>query len=189
MEEISMENNINLVTDETVNEIIESLDDFDAENAWYEVWAIGYDCDGELVGAELLLGSFEDADSAVQYASIITYADIRQEDEDEIFVRTSDMLSIEVETVIQSDDYETMNVGTIFAKSMCVYIEDIHVTSKDYEIVEDDKLKISCKLLKDFNKNDKVKVYFSEEKMILTYKIISRAIYDDGEYYHLDLLY
>ena len=81
-----MENNINLVTDETVNEIIESLDDFDAENAWYEVWAIGYTDEGELAGAEMLLGTFDDADSAVQYASIITYADIRQEDEDEIFV-------------------------------------------------------------------------------------------------------
>ena len=186
-----MGNNINLVTDETINEIIESLDDFDAENAWYEVWAIGYDCDSELTGAEMLLGTFDDADSAVQYASIITYADIRQIDEDEIFVRTSDMLSIEVETVVDCEDEDegTMNVGTIFAKSMCVYIEDITVTSKDYEIVEDDKLKISCKLLKDFNKNDKVKVYFSEEKMILSYRIISRVIYDDGEYYHLDPLY
>ena len=186
-----MENNINLVTDETVNEIIESLDDFDAENAWYEVWAIGYTDEGELAGAEMLLGTFDDADSAVQYASIITYADIRQEDEDEIFVRTSDMLSIEVETVVDCEDEEegTMNVGTIFAKSMCVFVEDIRVTTKEYEIVEDDKLKISCKILKDFNKNDKVKVYFSEEKMILTYKIISRVIYDDGEYYHLDLLY
>jgi hypothetical protein len=193
MEEISMENKtINLVTDETVNEILSSLDDFDAENAWYEVWAIGYDCDGDITGTEILLGTFDDPDAAVQYASIITWADIKAEaDGAEEFVKTSDMLSIEVETVVNCEDEEegTMNVGTIFAKSMCVFIEDIRVTSKDFEIVEDDKLKISCKLLKDFNKNDKVKVYFTEEKMILTYKIISRVIYDDGEYYHLDLLY
>jgi hypothetical protein len=188
-----MENNVvNLVTDETVNEIISSLDDFNAENAWYEVWAIGYDCDGDITDTEILLGTFDDPDAAVQYASIITWADIKAEaDGAEEFIKTSDMLSIEVETVVNCEDEEdgTMNVGTIFAKSMCVFIEDIRVTSRDFEIVEDDKLKISCKLLKDFNKNDKVKIYFTEEKMILTYKIISRVIYDDGEYYHLDLLY
>ena len=188
-----MENNVvNLVTDETVKEILANLDDFDAKDASYEVWAIGYDCDGEITDTELLLGTFENHDEAVQFAAILTWADIRAEaDGAEEFIKTSDMLSIEVETVVNCEDEEegTMNVGTIFAKSMCVFIEDIRVNSKDFEIVEDDKLKISCKLLKDFNKNDKVKVYFTEEKMILTYKIISRVIYDDGEYYHLDLLY
>lgn len=187
-----MENNINLVTDETVNEIIESLDDFDAENAWYEVWAIGYDCDDELTGTEMLLGTFDDADDAVQFAAILTWADIRAEaDGAEEFIKTSDMLSIEVETVVDCEDEDegTMNVGTIFAKSMCVFVEDIRVSPKEYAIVEDDKLKVSCKLLKNFNKNDKVRVYFTEEKIILTYKIISKVIYDDGEYYHLDLLY
>ena len=188
-----MENNVvNLVTDETVKEILANLDDFDAKDASYEVWAIGYDCDGEITDTELLLGTFENPDDAVQFAAILTWADIKAEaDGAEEFIKTSDMISIEVETVIDCEDEEegTMNVGTIFAKSVCVFVEDIRVSSKDYTIVEDDKLKVSCKLLKNFNKNDKVRVYFTEEKTILTYKIISKVIYEDGDYYHLELIY
>lgn len=186
-----MENNVvNLVTDETVKEILTNLEDFDAKDASYEVWAIGYDCDGEITDTELLLGTFENPDEAVQFAAILTWADIKAEaDGVEEFIKTSDMLSIEVETVVDDGEDGTMNVGTIFAKSMCVFVEDIRVSSKDYTIVEDDKLKVSCKLLKDFNKNDKVRVYFTEEKTILTYKIISKVIYKDGDYYHLELMF
>lgn len=186
-----MENNVvNLVTDETVKEILANLEDFDAKDASYEVWAIGYDCDGEITDTELLLGTFENPDDAVQFAAIITWADIKAEtDGAEEFVKTSDMISIEVETVVDDGEDGTMNVGTIFAKSVCVFVEDIRISSKDYTIVEDNKLKVSCKLLKDFNKNDKVRVYFTEEKTILTYKIISKVIYEDGDYYHLELIY
>lgn len=185
-------NEVNLATDETVNEIIANIEDFDAKDASYEVWAIGYDCDGAITDTELLLGTFENLDDAVQFASILTWADIKAEaDGAEEFVKTSDMISIEVETVVDCEDEEdgTMNVGTIFAKAVCVLVEDIRVSSKDYTIVEDDKLKVSCKLLKNFNKNDKVRVYFTEEKTILTYKIISKVIYEDGDYYHLELIY
>lgn len=186
-----MENNVvNLVTDETVKEILANLEDFDAKDASYEVWAIGYDCDGEITDTELLLGTFENPDDVVQFAAILTWADIKAEaDGAEEFIKTSDMISIEVETVVDDGEDGTMNVGTIFAKSVCVFVEDIRVSSKDYTIVEDDKLKVSCKLLKNFNKNDKVRVYFTEEKTILTYKIISKVIYKDGDYYHLELMF
>lgn len=186
-----MENNVvNLVTDETVKEILANLEDFDAKDASYEVWAIGYDCDGEVTDTELLLGTFENPDDAVQFAALLTWADIKAEaDGAEEFVKTSDMISIEVETVVDDGEDGTMNVGTIFAKSVCVFVEDIRISSKNYTIVEDNKLKVSCKLLKDFNKNDKVRVYFTEEKTILTYKIISKVIYEDGDYYHLELIY
>ena len=186
-----MENNVvNLVTDETVKEILANLEDFDAKDASYEVWAIGYDCDGEITDTELLLGTFENPDDAVQFAALLTWADIKAEaDGAAEFVKTSDMISIEVETVVDDGEDGTMNVGTIFAKSVCVFVEDIRISSKDYTIVEDNKLKVSCKLLKDFNKNDKVRVYFTEEKTILTYKIISKVIYEDGDYYHLELIY
>ena len=186
-----MENNVvNLVTDETVKEILANIEDFDAKDASYEVWAIGYDCDGEITDTELLLGTFENPDDAVQFAAILTWADIKAEaDGAEEFIKTSDMLSIEVETVVDDGEEGTMNVGTIFAKSVCVFVEDIRVSLKDYTIVEDDKLKVSCKLLKNFNKNHKVRVYFTEEKTILTYKIISKVIYEDGDYYHLELIY
>ena len=179
---------VNLVTDETVNEIINELEDFIDAKVTYEVWALGYDCDGEFTGSDLLLGTFDDPDAAIQYAAIITWHDIRHIEGYEKFIKTSDMLSIEVETVVDSED-GTMNVGTIFAKSICVFVEDIRLTSDDFTIVDEDKIKVSCKLLKDFNKNDKVKIYFTEGKAVFNYKIISKVVYDDGEYYHLEFLY
>ena len=186
-----MENNVvNLVTDETVNEIINELEEeLTDTKATYEVWALGYDCDGEFTGTDLLLGTFEDPDAAVQYAAIVTWHDIRQVDGYERFIKTSDMLSIEVETVVEDEYDGTMNVGTIFTKSICVFIEDLRLSSKDFEIVEEDKIKVSCEILKDFNKNDKVKIYFTDGKAVFNYRIISRVIYTDGEYYHLEFLY
>lgn len=186
-----MENNVvNLVTDETIKEILNSIEeDFDINKVTYEVWALGYDCDGEFTGTDLFLGTFEDPDAAVQYAAIVSWADIRHLEGADKFKRTSDMLSIEVETVVDCEDDGTMNVGTIFAKSICVYVEDLRLSSNDFEIVEEDKLKVSCELLKDFNKNDKVKIYFTDGKAVFNYKIISRVIYADGEYYHLEFLY
>ena len=189
-----MENNVlNLVTDEMVNEILNDIEeDFDINKVTYEVWALGYDCDGEFTGTDLLLGVFDDPDDAVQYAAIVTWNDIRHMEGADKFKRTSDMLSIEVETVVDCEDdttVDTMNVGTIFAKSVCVFIEDLRLSSNDFEIVEEDKIKVSCDILKDFNKNDKVKIYFIDGKAVFNYKIISRVVYADGEYYHLEFLY
>ena len=52
-------------------------------------------------------------------------------------------------------------------------------------------LKIPCKLLKDFNKNDYIDILFKEEneRFILTYKIISKAIFADGDYYICEFIY
>lgn len=171
------------------NDFEEELMDGEFEAYSYEVWALGYNCDGEFTGTDLLLGTFEDPDVAAQYAAVVTWSDIRLHEGYEKFVKTSDMLSIEVETVIEAEPEGTMNVGTIFRKSICVFVEDLRLSSNDFEIVEDDKIKVSCKLLKDFNKNDKVKIYFTDGKAVFNYKIISRVIYDDGEYYHLEFLY
>lgn len=185
------DNVVNLITDETVDEILKSIDEIPADaKVAYEVWAIGYNGNSEITGTELLLGTFENPDDAVQYATIITWADIIAEAEGaEEFVKTSDMVSIEVETVIDNEEEGTMNVGTIFAKTLTIVVEDIQLTIKDYTVLEDGNLKVSRKLLKDFNKNDEVKILFTGEKSgILTFKIISKVIYEDGDYYHLEFV-
>ena len=58
-----------------INDIEEGLPDV---SITYEVWATGYDVDGEVTEAELLLGTFEELDAATQYAAIITFADIKE---------------------------------------------------------------------------------------------------------------
>ena len=81
-------------------------------------------------------------------------------------------LSIEVETVVAcEDDDSTMNVGTVYTKTMQLKTdEDLCVTSADYEVLETGELKIAKKLLADYNKNDRIKVLFAdkENKPILT---------------------
>lgn len=179
--------------EELTKGIVEDLEDFD-ENAevTYEVWAMGYDEDDEITDAEFLLKEFDNPDEAVTYAKEIDLADIVE--------LTSDgsepldnvvTIKIEVETVVDDEDDCTMNVGTIYKRDIWTdgeygneedafedeYSEVVKVTSKDYKLLEDGSLEISCDLLEDFNKNDMVQIWFTDEnkdyKSILTYKIIS----------------
>lgn len=188
---------VNLVTDETIKEIIAGIDDFEIPNVLYEVWAIGYTYD-EVTSTEILLGSFEDPDAAVQYAAIIQLADIKEAMKeahlDTSILSELDCLSIEVETVVADEadeDCGTANVGTVYARTIYINNEDIQITSKDYTVMETGELKIRRELLKDFNKNDLVKIMFADQeyKPVLTYKIISTVLYEDGNYYHLEFLY
>mgnify|MGYP006974372196 CR=1 FL=1 len=57
------------------------------------------------------------------------------------------------------------------------YSEVVPVTAKDYRLLEDGSLEIDCDILKNFNKNDMVQIWFTDEdhKSILTYKIISKT--------------
>lgn len=177
-----------------LTDIILDIDEFTEDTKIsYEVWALGYDED--ITEVELLLGTFEDPDDAIQYASIIQKTDIeefiREEQLDEYLLDSLQYLSIEVETVVDNDD-EMTNASTIYTRNIYLKTEeDITITRKDYEVLEDGGIKVSKKLLKDFNKNDTIKVLFDDEadRPILTYKIISTVIYEDGEYYHLDFMY
>ena len=66
-----------------------------------------------------------------------------------------------------------------------------NAVDSDYEILEDNTLKVSCDLLKGYNKNDIVFICLPHEDndFVLTYKIMSRVMYEDGNYYHCELNY
>ena len=59
------------------------------------------------------------------------------------------------------------------------YDEVVQVTSKDYKLLDDGSLEIDCNVLKNFNKNDIVQIWFTDEsddyQSIFTYKIISKT--------------
>lgn len=186
-----MNNKINTVkdimeNDLLINNITEDLEDFD-ENAiiTYEVWAIGYSNIDTITDTEVYLGEFINPDRAVEYAKSLTVADILPH----AFVDAGpdivlDHFSVEVETVLEDDEENSMNIGTIYRRCLCIenieddeYTEVVPVTSKEYELLEDGSLEIDCEILKDFNKNDTVQIWFTDEddKIILTYKIISKT--------------
>jgi hypothetical protein len=173
-----------LITDESfVNYIVEDIEDIPEDvTVSYEVWAIGYDGKKAITDTEFLLKELADPDEAVAFAEACTLADILNMSEEEPWEATLEdyevtSLTIQVETVVNDAEEGTMNVGTIYHKTIQIDPADIHVTSKDYSLSDEGNLEISCELLKAFNKNDFIKVMFDDEdnNPILTYKIISKT--------------
>ena len=179
--------------------VTEDLEDFDGDlPVTYEVWAIGYNGDDAITDTEMYVAEFTDPDKAIERAKQLTLADIVHQaaEEDDGTEPTSDVrhIVIEVETVVEDEDEEgTMNVGTIFKRDLWIdgeysdeedapedeYSEVVPVTAKDYTLLEDGSIEVSCDILKNFNKNDMVQIWFTDEnkdyKSILTYKIISKT--------------
>lgn len=176
--------------------VTEDLEDFNEETSvTYEVWAIGYTADNKITDTDMLIGEFTDPDQAVEKAKTVTLADIvHQAAEEHDGSEPADdvaYISIEVETVVDDEEEGTMNVGTIYKRELWIdgeygdeadipedeYSEVIPVTTKDYKLLEDGSLEIDCEILKSFNKNDTVQIWFTDEdgKAILTYKIISKT--------------
>lgn len=198
-----------LTNPEVVENIMEDITDIpeDAEVV-YSVWALGYDAEEDCTDTEVLLGEFENPDEAVAFAEKITLDDVAKAFEEEYMEMDADdaqeainanaYFSIEVETVITDPDSEdggTMNIGSIYQRNLLVEDEDlvdsvVELTNKEYEVLKDGGLKVNSKILKDYNKNDYVNIRFIDEENSwpLNYKIMSKVIYEDGDYYHLDFI-
>lgn len=176
--------------------IAEDLDEIpeDAE-VTYELWAIGYNADGAVTDTEMFIAEFKDPDAAIEFAKKVTIADIvhqaAEEHDGSTPAENVTYISLEVETVVDEDEDGTMNIGTIYKRELWIdgeygdeedapedeYSEVVPVTAKDYRLLEDGSLEIDCDILKNFNKNDMVQIWFTDEdhKSILTYKIISKT--------------
>lgn len=186
-----------------MDSIVEDIDEVPEDSeVLYCVWALGYDNEDDLTDDEFLLGEFEDPDEAVEFAKNFTLEAFNAEYEK--CVSATSYLSIEVETVVadpEDEDGGTMNIGTVYSKELQLddrdeaglgdYSNVVCLSTKDFELLEDEGvLKVSCSLLRNFNKNDTVIFEFADEpdSSPLKYKIISKVIYADGDYYHCDLL-
>lgn len=183
---------INTIKDLMENEelsrfVTEDLEDFEEDLVvTYEVWAIGYDEDGAITDTDLYLGEFLDPDRAIEVAKNLTFSDVIQRAAEEDNVVPDEpvtYISIEVETVVADDEGNSMNVGTIYKKELCIDGESeddeeiIHVKDNEYSIDEDGNLIISCAQFNHLNKNDIIKVMYDDEDNtpVLTYKIISKT--------------
>ena len=96
------------------NELLEelNLDDFDAKDATYQVWVLGYDENENITDFEVMVNESKDAESLVEYATNYVeeerYGTMTFPDE----VKYIEVL---VETVVDLEDYDE-NVGTLFSK-------------------------------------------------------------------------
>ena len=96
--------------DELLEEL--NLDDFDAKDATYQVWVLGYDENENITDFEVMVDESKDAESMIEYATNYVeeehYGDMAFPDE----VKYIEVL---VETVVDLEDYNE-NVGTLFSK-------------------------------------------------------------------------
>ena len=96
--------------DELLEEL--KLDDFDAKDATYQVWVLGYDENERITDFEVMIEESKDAESMVEYAEHYVeeerYGTMTFPDE----VKYIEVL---VETVVDLEDYNE-NVGTLFSK-------------------------------------------------------------------------
>ena len=96
--------------DELLEEL--KLDDFDAKDATYQVWVLGYDENENITDFEVMIDESKDAESMVEYATNYVeeerYGTMAFPDE----VKYIEVL---VETVVDLEDYDE-NVGTLFSK-------------------------------------------------------------------------
>jgi hypothetical protein len=183
---------------ELMNSIVEDIEDIPEDSeVSYCVWGICYDEDDDCIDS-YFIREFVDPDEAVEYAKGLTPEVFNAEYEkpDSNTVR----LALEVETVVADpeDDDCTMNVGTVYQRDLWIdgeygsendFDPTVEITEADYTLLDDGTLKVSCKLLKDFNKNDYVRFYFVDEPDYtpLYYKIMAKVIYADGDYYHCEI--
>lgn len=190
---------------EFVNNIADSLEDFpQGSSATYDLWIVGYNFDDEPV-SELFIYTFNDPEEALNKAASIDTKFIEEQTEmsfaDYCNSNNLEYVTVEVETIIE--DINEASAGTIYKRELWLdgeygdieaaglgdYSNVVCITNKDFEILEDGTLKVSCGLLRDFNKNDLVLFEFVEENppAVLEYKIMSKVIYVDGDYYHCEL--
>ena len=96
--------------DELLEEL--NLDDFEAKDATYQVWVLGYDENENITDFEVMVNESKDAESMVEYAEHYVeeecYGTMAFPDE----VKYIEVL---VETVVDLEDYDE-NVGTLFSK-------------------------------------------------------------------------
>ena len=193
--------------EELMNNLVEDIDDIPEDTeVFYTVFALGYTADDECTDDEVLIGEFTDPDDAVKCADAATIDVIKELGYGEMDDTTA-YFSIEVETVVadpEDEDGGTMNIGTVYQRDLWIdgeygdaesaglgdYHNVVCLSEKDFELLDDGLLKVSCDLLKDYNKNDEVIFEFTDEGFaaFLTYQIVSKVEYKDGDYYHCDLM-
>ena len=82
----------------------------------YEVWALGYDAEDFCTDVELLLGTYDNKEEAIEKAkSFNSLDDVQKATSDDLELAEGDYVNILVET-IKNDDPTNANIDTAFLK-------------------------------------------------------------------------
>ena len=94
----------------------EDMEDTDSIDVRYEVWALGYDANDFCTDVELLLGTYDDREEAIEKVkSFNSLDDVKKATSDDLELVDGDYVNIIVET-IKNDDPTNSNIDTVFIR-------------------------------------------------------------------------
>ena len=107
---------INKAIEEDMEDLEEDMGDTDPTDVRYEVWALGYDAEDFCTDVELLLGTYDNKEEAIEKAkSFNSLDDVKKATSDDLGLAEGDYVNILVET-IKNDDPTNANIDTAFLK-------------------------------------------------------------------------
>ena len=96
----------------------EDMEDTDPIDVRYEVWALGYDANDFCTDVELLLGTYDDKEEAIEKVkSFNSLDDVKKATSDDLELDEGDYVNIVVET-IKNNDPTNSNIDTVFIRGI-----------------------------------------------------------------------
>ena len=112
------EADINKAIEEDMEDLEEDMEDADPIDVRYEVWALGYDANDSCTDVELLLGTYDDREEAIEKVkSFNSLDDVKKATSDDLGLVDGDYVNIVVET-IKNDDPTNTNIDTVFIRGI-----------------------------------------------------------------------
>ena len=112
------EADINEAIEDDMEDLEEDMEDTDPVDVRYEVWALGYYANDFCTDLELLLGTYDDKEEAIEKAkSFNSLDDVKKVTPDDLELVDGAYVNIVVET-IKNDDITNTNIDTVFLKTL-----------------------------------------------------------------------
>ena len=110
------EADINEAIEDDMEDLEEDMEDTDPIDVRYEVWALGYDANDFCTDVELLLGTYDDREEAIEKVkSFNSLDDVKKATSDDLELADGDYVNIVVET-IKNNDPTNSNIDTVFIR-------------------------------------------------------------------------
>ena len=110
------EADINEAIEDDMEDLEEDMEDTDPRDVRYEVWALGYDAKDFCTDLELLLGTYDNKEEAIEKAKSFGHLDdIKKVTPDDLELVDGAYVNIIVET-IKNDDPTNSNIDTVFIR-------------------------------------------------------------------------
>ena len=110
------EADINEAVEDDMEDLEEDMEDTDAAGVRYEVWALGYDANDFCTDVELLLGTYDDKEEAIEKVkSFNSLDDVKKATSDDLGLVDGGYVNIVVETIKNNDPTNT-NIDTVFIR-------------------------------------------------------------------------